>query len=257
VAPVFPYIDLPLDDRYEGFLAHLGASGGDQYLFDGRGVTGMHAIERIIYIDTTPPLVVEAEATLPGYKAAALPATPQEAADFKNLLCGKAISDATLLRREWDSAQWNASLAFSGLVSLLTEQREKVNKASSQEEESRYSQRTMADLHENLAGTKRFYEYFAPWILSKPAPNAGGMSGRDIDAKIRAGFAEMEEGYARVPGAAIPTPPDTWSANPSPQDLASPFGKLFTLVSTAANPNVPSSVVANMNNAADLLHFAQ
>ena len=47
--------------------------------------------------------------------------------------------------------------AFGGLVDLMNEQQEKVNKASSGEEESRYSQRTMDDLRENLLGTTNIY----------------------------------------------------------------------------------------------------
>lgn len=258
IAPIFPYIDLPLDDRYEGFLAHLGGSGGDQYLFDNRGVTGMHAIERIIYLSVTPDRVIRSESVLPGYKAATLPSTPQEARDFKNLLCAKAISDAALLRSEWDSVQFNAALAFSGLVDLMMEQREKVNKASSNEEESRYSQRTMDDLRQNLAGTMRMYELFAPWIVSRPAPADGGLGGSEVDARIRAGFADLRAGYNLVPGANIPEPPSTWSStNPSPADLASPFGQLYTLVRRSVNPNIDTSVVANMNNAGALLGFKE
>ena len=60
---------------------------GDNSLFDGQGVIGMHAIERILYVQQTPAFVVGFESKLPGYKAAAFPATEQEAADFKNKLC--------------------------------------------------------------------------------------------------------------------------------------------------------------------------
>jgi iron uptake system component EfeO len=233
----------------------IGASGGDQYLFDGRGVTGMHAIERIIYLDNTPADVIQGEAALPGYKAAALPATAQEAADFKNLLCQKAISDGALLRREWSTIQFDASVALEGLRDLMTEQREKVIKASSGEEESRYSQRTMADLRQNLAGTKRAYELFSAWVVSKPAPAAGGLSGADIDTRIRAGFDQIGTGYGRVSGPSIPAPPADWSSDPSAADLATPFGELYSMVRTAVNPNVTTSVVANMNLASSLLGF--
>jgi iron uptake system component EfeO len=257
VAPIFPFIDTPLDERYEGFLSHLGTTGGDQNLFDGRGVTGMHAIERIIYSNLIPPNVVTSESAIPGYKAAAFPATTREAADFKSLLCGRALSDTTLLRREWDGAVFDASLAFVGLVDLMMEQREKVNKASSNEEESRYSQRTMADLRHNLVGTTRSYEIFAPWIVSKAAPAEGGLSGKAIDARIRAGFAELAAGYERVSGPSIPAPPKTWSASPSAADLGTPFGKLYTLVRASVNPNSETSVVANMNAASGLLGFRE
>jgi iron uptake system component EfeO len=124
VAPIFPFIDVPIDDRYEGFLATLGATG-DQYLFDGTGVTGMHAIERILYVDSTPSRVVQSESVIPGYKAAALPATAQEAADFKAKLCAKALSDGNLLKSQWTQVQFDPSDALAGLTDLMIEQREK------------------------------------------------------------------------------------------------------------------------------------
>jgi iron uptake system component EfeO len=249
IAPIFPHIDQPLDDRYEGFLAHLGATGGDPYLFDGRGVTGMHAIERILYVDVTPAAVIRSERTLPGYKAAAFPATAEEATDFRDKLCARALADAGLLRREWASAEFNASLAFAGLIDLMIEQREKVNKAASNEEESRYSQHTLADLRQNMVGTRRAYDIFAPWITSKPG-------GAKLDAAIRQGLTELGAAYDRIEGDAIPAPPETWSSkDPTPEDLATPFGSLYTRVRTAVDPNVPTSVVSHMNEAAALLGF--
>src|SRR6185436_16574952 len=74
IAPLFPNVDAKIDERYDGFLEGLGTTG-DQYLFDGQGVTGMHGIERIVWSDSTPANVIRVESTLPGYKAAAFPAT--------------------------------------------------------------------------------------------------------------------------------------------------------------------------------------
>ena len=256
VAPIFPFIDVPLDDRYEGFLATLGQAG-DQYLFDGHGVTGMHAIERILYVDVTPARVVQAESVIPGYKAAAMPATAQEAADFKNALCAKAISDANLLKSQWTQVQFEPSDALVGLTDLMIEQREKVNKAASNEEESRYSQRTMDDLQQNLAGTKRAYQPFSPWIASKPAPAAGGKSGAQVDAEIRAGFDKLNQAYSATGSPSIPQPPATWSDNPSAADLATPFGVLYTTVRAAVDPNGATSVVNGMDTASNLLGFPQ
>ena len=98
-------------------------------------------------------------------------------------------------------------------MSLVEEQREKVLKASTNEEESRYSQRTMTDLRDNLVGTKAAYAIFQPWITAK----AGGA---DLDRGILAGFASLDAAYAAVSGEAIPEPPATWSAeNPTAADL--------------------------------------
>jgi iron uptake system component EfeO len=291
-APIFPDIDATIDSRYDDFLATLAPNGvgisgqttpgvaGDSYLFDGVGVTGMHAVERILYADVTPARVVSYESTLTGYVAAAFPATAQEASDFKTLLVQKQIADAQTLHDGWEAAKnYDLGAAFQGLVSLMNEQQEKVDKASTNQEESRYSQTTMADIRNNLAGTERVYLLFQPWIQSKAAatadggatggatadagadagaPQGGNQDGKAIDAAIEAGFAKLQALYDSVTGDAIPQPPSTWSSeNPTTTDQATPFGMLYEGVHQAVDPNQPGSVVAEMNAAAVLLGFPQ
>jgi iron uptake system component EfeO len=254
LAPLFPTIDKSIDARYDDFMADLESKGGDSDLFDGAGVTGMHAIERIIYADVTPKRVIDFEKALPNYKPAAFPANAQEAADFKSKLCAKFIADAKLLNDQWTPANIDVAIAFQGLISLVEEQREKVNKASSNEEESRYSQRTMADLRDNLVGTKVAYALFQPWILSKSSPNDLSKDGKAIDAKILAGLEKIDSAYQKITGAAIPEPPGTWSAeNPSAADLMTPFGQLYSVVHDAVDPKIPDSVVSQMGSAAGAL----
>ena len=248
VAPLFPDVDAAIDARYDDFLAQLASVGGDQDLFDDQGVTGMHAVERILYVDTTPANVVDFEKVLPGYKAAARPATEQEAADFKNKLCARLVADTKTLVDQWTPAKIDIATAYAGLVALMNEQREKVNKAATGEEESRYSQLTLADIHGNLDGTRTVYAIFQPWILAK--------GGAAQDTAIQTGFDALQAAYDANTGDAIPQPPPTWSAEqPSAADLMSPFGKLYTSVRAAADPNVPTSIVSEMSSAADLLGF--
>jgi iron uptake system component EfeO len=249
LAPLFPELDFSIDARYDDFLGELHGEG-DPNPFDAEGATGMHAIERILYVGETPPAVVEFETTLPGYKAAAFPATAEDAATFKTGICAKLVADAEELRDQWaDADTYDLGAAYQGLIGLMNEQKEKVNKASTSEEESRYSQRTMADLRDNLVGAKKAYLLFQGWILSKD----GGV---DVDAKILAGFAELDALYGAVEGDAIPQPPATWSSeNPSAEDLASPFGKLYIGVRTAVDPATDGSVVDQMNKAATLMGF--
>src|SRR5690242_10501830 len=57
VAPLFPESDLATDARYDDYLNQLG-SDGDAKPFDGEGVVGMHAIERILWADAVPSEVV-------------------------------------------------------------------------------------------------------------------------------------------------------------------------------------------------------
>jgi iron uptake system component EfeO len=248
LAPLFPDIDTSIDARYDDFLAELTAQGGDKYLFDEQGVIGMHAVERIIFSDSIPARVVTFEASLPGYLAAAMPATAQEAADFKNKLCAKLVADTKTLLAEWTPAKIDAAVAYVGLVSLVEEQREKVVKASTGEEESRYAQRTMTDLRDNLVGSKSVYAIFQPWLLTKKD------GGAEIDRAVLAGLAALETAYAGVQGDAIPEPPATWSAeNPSPADLATPFGQLYTSVTAQADRTKAESVVAKLEAAGTLL----
>ncbi len=248
LAPLFPDIDTAIDARYDDFLADLTAQGGDAYLFDDAGVTGMHAVERILFSDTIPARVTEFEKSLPGYVAAAIPATAQEAADFKNKLCSKLVADTKTLLGEWTPAKIDVAVAYSGLVSLVEEQREKVVKAATGEEESRYAQRTMTDLRDNLAGTKTVYAIFQPWLLTKTN------GGADLDRAVLTGLAALETAYAGVAGDAIPEPPATWSAeNPSAADLATPFGQLYSSVTLQVDRANTGSVVARLDEAGNVL----
>ena len=254
IAPLFQEIDYWTDARYDDFLSNLPEQGDDNP-FDGEGVTGQHAIERILYSDTIPSYVVAFESKLPGYKAARFPSSETEASDFKNKLCARLLSDIVSLQGVWQPAKIALDGAYEGLVSLMNEQAEKVNKAATQEEESRYAQRTLADLHANLEGTIKIYQLFRPWIVAKGGSD-GMSSGATIDEKIKAGFDSLRSAYVTTPGDAIPQPPPGWSSiKPTPQDLESPFGKLFMAVQQAVDPKEESSVVTQMNEAGKLLGF--
>jgi len=248
LAPLFPEIDAAIDARYEDFLEEFN---GDDDLFDGEAVTGMHAIERILFVADTPPTVVTVESSLPGYKAAAWPATQAEAAAFKTELAAQLVADTQELEDQWSPQNIDIDSAFNGLIALMNEQREKVNKAASEEEESRYSRRTLADLRDNLAGTKRAYALFEPWLKTKP-------DGAAIHADIQASFDDLENTYADFTGDALPAPPATWSSEtPSAADLQSPFGQLYSAVQSAVDPNEAGSAVDGMNRAAKALGLSE
>ncbi len=251
LAPLFPQIDTEIDARYDDFLAELGDEG-DQDLFDDQGVTGMHAIERILYAPDTPASVVAFESdpvNFPGYEAAAWPATDEEALEFKTKLAQRLADDTQTLKNVWAPSAIDLDGAFGGLISLMNEQREKVNKAATEEEESRYSQRTMQDIRDNLTGTRAIYALFQPWLATKE-------NGTAIDADVENAFGELETAYAEVSGPAIPQPPADWSSEEPPADaLESPFGELWSAVQSAVDPNVQGSAVDGMNRAAEALGF--
>ncbi|HEY0251072.1 MAG TPA: EfeM/EfeO family lipoprotein, partial [Kofleriaceae bacterium] len=247
-APIFPDEDVSMDERYDGFLDGLGATG-DQNLFDDQGVTGMHAIERIIYAPTIRAEVIDFEKDLPGYKAAAFPTNATEASDFKTKLCQKLIDDAQKLHDEWTPSNIDAGAAFQGLIGLMNEQKEKVNLAATGEEESRYANVTLFDLRNNLDGTTKIYDIFQPWIQSK---------GGDIDGNITLGFSKLNTLYSANSGDELPAIPDMWSSDaPTPADLASPFGVLWDGVHKAVDSTVDGSVVFEMNEAATELGFPE
>jgi iron uptake system component EfeO len=250
LAPLFPQIDSAIDARYDDFLEALGPEG-DQDLFDGQGVTGMHAIERILYQPTTPPEVIKTESMIQGYKAAAWPATDAEALEFKTGLVAQLATDVQTLKDQWAPSAIDLQGSFDGLTALMNEQREKVNKAATAEEESRYSQRTMADIRDNLTGTEKVYGLFRPWLATKS-------DGESVDDEVQAAFGDLATAYAAVDGDAFPPLPADWSSENPPADaLTTPFGELYTAVQTAVDPNRPGSAVDGMNQAAKALGFEQ
>ncbi|HET9627747.1 MAG TPA: EfeM/EfeO family lipoprotein [Kofleriaceae bacterium] len=248
-APIFPELDVSMDERYDGFLGDLKPTG-DQDLFDDQGVTGMHAIERILYAPTIRPEVTTFEAKQDGYKAAAFPASPAEAAEFKTKLCQKLIDDAKSLHDQWQPQKIDLSLAYQGLVGLMNEQKEKVNLAATGEEESRYANITLFDLRNNLEGTRTAYALFQAWIQSKD----GGL---DIDAKLETKFAALKALYDADPGDQLPDVPADWSNDqPTTANLATPFGMLWATVHADVDPTADGSVVFEMNAAATKLGLA-
>jgi iron uptake system component EfeO len=249
-APIFGDLDFSMDARYDDALAELGSTG-DADAFDSLGFTGMHAIERILYSDQIPQRVVAFESTLPGYTVAQFPQTEAEAMEFKAGLAQRLVDDADSLQSQWQPAAIDIGLSFQGLVSLMNEQKEKVDKASTGEEESRYAQTTLFDLRNNLEGTMTIYALFEPWLLTKTG-------GSDDDTMIEAGFATLSTLYDNDPGDAIPTPPDDWSSDaPTTSDQQTPFGLLWEAVHAAVDPTTPGSVVYEMNDVATKLGFPQ
>lgn len=250
-APIFPSIDLSIDGRVEDFgpvppgAATLNAQCD---MFDASCMTGLHAIERILYVSTTPASVTTYESGLGYVPAQSYPMTQQDADDFKNKLCVKAVTDAQALQSGWIPTVIDIGSAFQGLTSLMNEQAEKVTKAGLFQEESRYSQHTMDDLRQNLTGTTNIYQLFSPWIRTKTG-------GADVDDKIQTGFTDLQNLYNSGPyqGLALPAPPDDWNdTTPSSTDLMTPFGQLFSTVRSQTDPMVTGSIAYEMNVGATL-----
>jgi iron uptake system component EfeO len=245
VAPLFPDSDTATDARYDDFLAGLGPAG-DPEPFDQRGVVGMHAIERVLWADAAPPETVEFESRLPGYRVAAFPGTEAEAKSFKEQLAAKLVTDIEQLEQQLAPLELDIAFAFRGLIDLTNEQIEKVDRAATGREESRYAQTTLRDLRANRDGCLAAYRIFQPWLLARGQ--------RDLDAKVLAGFDRLEQAYDEVPGAAIPRPPDGWSSlAPKAEQLSTPFGQLFSVVRRETDDKQPGSLSNTLLSVADAL----
>lgn len=243
IAVLFPELDLSTDDRYDGFIA----TGPDDNLFDDEGVTGIHAAERILWSDTIPQRVVDFEKGLPYYQPAAFPANENQAREFKEKLLARLVTDVKTMKTQFGPLALDTASAFRGVIGSMKEQIEKANRAASGEEESRYAQYTLADMRANVEAGAAIYAAFKPWLLEQK-------SGKDLDAKIAAGFKRIQNHYASLPGDALPEVPATWSsAHPSAQDLATPFGQLYQTLTAEADPDTDGTLVSAMNSAADAL----
>lgn len=247
IAVLFPDLDASTDERYDGFLAE----GPDDDLFDGEHVTGVHAVERIVWADRHPTHVVAFESALAHYTPAAFPATQEEAARFQDALCQRLVDDTATMRDDFAPLALDAAAAFRGVIGSMAEQYEKVALAYTGEDESRYAQHTLADMRANLEGGAAVFAAFEPWLAAQDG-------GADVIASVHDGFDRVEAGYGAIAGDAIPAVPATWNPDaPTEADLATPYGQLFTLLSTEADPTVDGSLVAAMEDAADLLGIPQ
>lgn len=247
IAVLFPDLDASTDERYDGFLAE----GPDDYLFDDQGVIGVHGIERILWADSHPAEVVTFESGLPGYTPAAFPANQQESDDFRNSLCERLATDTETMHSSFAPLALDSAAAFRGVIGSMEEQLEKVNLASSGEDESRYAQHTLADMRANLEGGQQIYAAFGPWLESLEG-------GPAVHAEILAGFDRVEAGYAGLGGEGVPEVPPTWNPDdPTSEDLVTDYGQLWSLLMEESDPEVAGSMVERLSAAADLLGIPQ
>lgn len=243
IAVLFPDLDASTDERYDGFLE----SGPDDNLFDGEGVTGIHAVERILWTGHHPAPVVAFEMTLAGYRAAAFPGNLAEATAFRDGLATRLVTDVQSMQSMFEPLTLDTRAAFRGVIGSLGEQIEKIDLAAEGKEESRYAQHTLADMRANLDGGKTTYNGFRNWVKS----TSGGAA---LDTDILAGFARVTALYAGVSGEALPAVPDGFDPDaPTAAQLATPYGRIFGGLSEESDGTKPASLVSKMSDAADKL----
>jgi iron uptake system component EfeO len=243
IALLFTELDTSTDARYD---ALLNEDSPDEALFDGEGVTGMHAIERILYAGEHPDAVIAFESGQPGYQEAAFPATEAEAEAFKDELAKRLVDDCETMLTEFKPRALDAATAYNGVVGSMAEQLEKVLLAVSAEDESRYAKRTLDDMRANLEGGVAVYEAFQPWLLE--------VGDEELDAEIVAGFDEIDAAYEAIEGPAIPDPPEGFDArDPSEEDLETDYGELFKLLTDQTKLDMEGSLLNSLAEAADQL----
>ncbi|MFT3770562.1 MAG: EfeM/EfeO family lipoprotein [Minicystis sp.] len=243
LAVVFPQLDFVLDARYDAFIE----ATPDDDLFDDTGVTGMHAVERILWANAIPPQVLAFESALVNYQPATFPRTQDEATAFRDKLCARLVADVESMRSQWKTLALDAPAAYRGAMGSMEEQREKVVKAATGEEESRYAQFTLADMRANVAAGKATYAAFRDWLLIKEGGDA-------VDQAVEQGFAALDAGYAAISGDSLPPVPEGWSSEaPSAELLETPFGKLFVIVQGQAELDTQGSLVSSMTKAEQML----
>jgi iron uptake system component EfeO len=248
IAVLFPDYDASTDERYDGFLSDTGP---DDDLFDGTGVTGIHALERILWAGHAPADVVAFEAALPGYVAASFPSNLTQATEFRDGLATRLVTDVQAVQTMFAPLTLDTAAAFRGVIGSLGEQIEKIELAADGEDESRYAQHTLADMRANLAGGKNTYNAFRDWVRGE----AGGLA---LDADILAGFDRVSALYSQVNGDALPPVPAGFDKDaPTAEQLATPYGKIFAGLSTESAAGDPDSLVSKMSAAADLLGIPQ
>jgi iron uptake system component EfeO len=246
IAVIFPTYDVSTDERYDGFLGDPEV-GPDADLFDGTGVTGVHAIERILWAGQAPADVVAFESTLTGYMPARFPSNLTEATEFRDGLAARLVTDFQAVQTMFAPLPLDTPAAFRGVIGSLGEQKEKIELAADGQDESRYSQHTLADMRANLLGGKNTYEAFRGAVRAK----AGGSA---LDADILAGFDRVSALYAGVSGDALPPVPAGFDPKaPTTAQLATPYGQIFAGLTTESDPTNSGSLVSKMSAAADLL----
>ena len=248
IAVLFPDYDVSTDERYDGFLADKGP---DNDLFDGMGVTGIHAIERILWAGHAPADVVAFESMLDGYVAASFPTNITQATELRDGLATRLVTDVQAVQTMFAPLTLDTAAAFRGVIGSLGEQIEKIELAADGEDESRYAQNTLTDMRSNLAGGKNTYDAFRDWVRSEPG-------GQALDTDILAGFDRVSALYAGVTGDALPPVPAGFNKDaPTADQLATPYGTIFAGLSTESNADDPASLVSKMSAAADLLGIPQ
>jgi iron uptake system component EfeO len=234
IAILFPETDLAIDSRYE----HVVELRADASPFDGEGFVGLHAIERILWSSSISPAVDRFERALAHYTPPRTPQTEAEARAFREQLCARLVRDVHAMEQSLAPIALDPATAWRGIVGSVEEQVEKVLLGATGQDESRYAGTTLADMRANLEGGRAVLAAFAPMIEAHPPCVARR-------AQIEARLVALEHAYRAAGENALPAVPDGFDPDaPTEAALATPYGRLFDLLSTASDPLTEGSLAA-------------
>lgn len=237
IAILFPELDQRVDGRYE----HTVELEPDAEPFDGVGFTGMHAIERILWADAISEEVRRFEQGLRGYVEPRLPATDEEAARFGDGLCARLLRDVRAMRDQLGPLALDHQTAWRGVQGSIEEQAEKVALHATGQDESRYAQRTLADMRANLEGGRAVLDAYEPLIEAHPEALGESFA---IQSHLRS----LEAAYDDD-GDALPPVPEGFDPDaPSEAHLATPYGRLFSLIGHESDPAVEGSLARRLRD---------
>lgn len=236
-----------LDPGLSGTYEVLTATVPDNTPFDDQGMTGMHAIERILWADSIPPDVVATEAALPGAVTPAFPQTLQQATDFKTKLCGRLVHDVTEMQTEFTPLTLDPAAAFQAVIGPVGQQQANIDSAALGLAPSRYAQFSLADLRAQADLSASVYALMRPWLLQQS-------QGAALDGAVTGDLAALAAMYQKLPGDALPPVPADWQpSQPSQADLQSDFGQLWSALHAAADPDHTDSLLTQLHGVEDAL----
>lgn len=230
---LFPQHDLDLDGRLE----HYAELGHETTPFDRHGFVGMHAVERVLWSDSSAPRVLAFERALLGYVEARFPRDEAEARAFREQLCGRLVDDLRDLRDQLGPLALDAATAWRGIQGSIEEQAEKVLFAATGQTESRYARQTLADMRANLAGGRAVLEAFAPALDEQPQV-------ADERARIVEALAALEALYASIDGDALPLVPEGFDPDAPSGD--GDYARLHRHLARASDPAESEALLATL-----------
>ncbi len=243
VGELFPEQIPGLDRRWDVQLTDLGVDP-DFMPFDERGVTGLHAIERILWSDQISSAVSSYEMTRLGYRTPRFPGTAEEADAFVASLAGAVAQVGLEVNQQFSRLTPDAALGAAGISRLLANSFLKVDLGYvAGSEDSRYSGTTMLDLRSELAAAR------AIWNVLRDGLSRRGAASEKLGG-VDAGLARWTALLDEVKSKDFPVAPNLWDpGTPSPEHALTPYGMLFVGLRRELNKARPDSLVSALREA--------